>query len=115
MQNPVQTPIVPNVPTSMPQIPASQAQMPGPNAPANDSKKVILWFVIGLVIIFLVVGTIYFFLSKQQPTNTQAPTTQASPFPVAQQDLSSELNSINVDPSGVNNDFAAVDQDLQQL
>lgn len=107
--NPTQAPMTPNVPPA-PQIPV-------PDAPATGSNnKVILWFVIGLVIIVLVVGGIYLFLSRQQAVvpQTKITTTQASPSPAAQ-NLESDLNSINVNPAGTNSDFAAVDQDLKQL
>ncbi len=69
----------------------------------------------GLIIIVLLVGGVYCFLSRQQTAPTQAPITQVSPSPVAQQDLGSELNNINVDVAGATSDFTAVDQDLQQL
>lgn len=105
--------MTPNIPSPSAQPMAPQVQMP--DAPSSSSNKVILWFVIGLVIIVLAVGGTYFFLSRQQTAPTQAPTTQASPSPAAQENLESDLNNINVDAAGAASDFTAVDQDLQQL
>ena len=108
--NPAQAPMTPNVPPPMPDAPASSS-----NEQSSSSNKIILWFVVGLVIIVLVVGGIYFFLSRQQVAPTQAPITQVSPSPAAQENLESDLNNINVDVAGATSDFTAVDQDLQQL
>ncbi len=111
--NPAQTQVTVNVPAApQPAVP----QVPAPSASPNGSNKVILWFVIGLIIIILAVGGVYFFLSRQQAVAPQTITpSQTSPSPSPQANLENDLNNINVDASGTNNDFVAVDQDLQQL
>ncbi len=83
--------------------------------PDKGSNKVILWFVLGLIIIVLLVGGIYFFLSKQQPIGTGQPATIQAPSPSPQANLDSDLNSINVDAATASADFTSVDQDLKQL
>lgn len=97
---PVQTPVMPQVPISNP----------------SSSNKIVLWFVGGLVLVVLIVGGIYLFLSRQQavvPTKTQQPITQA-PTPTPQENLEGDLNSVNLD-TGTPGDFTSVDQDIQQL
>lgn len=111
--NPAQAPGIPNVSPPATQPAVSKVQMP--DIPSSSSNKVILWFIVGLVVIVLTVGGIYFFLNRQQAAPTQAPTTQASPSPAAQQNLESDLNNINVDIAGATSDFTAVDRDLQSL
>lgn len=107
--------MTPNVPPQEPQS-ATAPQIQMPSTSSNSSNKVILWFVIGLVVIVLVVGGVYFFLSrKQTAAPTKAPITQITPSPAAQQNLESDLDSINVDAAGTTGDFTAIDQDLQQL
>lgn len=91
---------------------ATPVQVP----PSKSGNKMVLLFVIGLIAIAVVVGGIYFFLSKQQEaadSQPQAVVTQ-TPVPVAEVDLESELNNIDVDAS-IDSDFSSVDQDLQQL
>lgn len=72
---------------------------------------------IGLVIIVLVVGGIYFFLSRQQATiQTLQPesTVQVTPKPQDTIDaLDRDLNALNIE--NADSDFASIDQDLQQL
>lgn len=93
-------------------------QVPIADTP-KESSKIILWFVAGLIIIALIVGGGYFYLSRQQitpvQTQNQTPVTVNSPSPSTQQSLEGDLNNINVDTSGADSDFVGVDQDLQQL
>lgn len=106
--------------------PSSLAPQPAvPQVPidntSKDSNKAIFMFIIGLVVIVLVIGGGYFFLSSQQTTpkvqtSDQPPVTPpGSPAPAAQQNLESEVDSINVDAGGADGDFSQVDQDIQQL
>lgn len=109
-----QTP-VPNTPPANPQPPVMPQPAPIP-APSNGSSKILVWFIIGLVLIVLLVGGIYLYLSRQQAiTSTTQPdsATQTTP-PATPATLEDELNSVNVDDTS-NNDFAPVDQDLNQL
>lgn len=86
----------------------------------GDSKKIILWLVVGLVVVMGLVGGIYFFLSQQQPTNSSMkPSEQvvvkATPKPPVDtvDALDRDLNAVNIASSEA--DFIPVDQDLQQL
>lgn len=110
-------PLQPSVANAAPVQP-STPQVPISNPPP-ESNKVILWLVIGLVAIVVVVGGIYFFLSKQQAntaqtTNVERPIVQASPKPSDTVDaLDKDLSALNVGTADA--DFSSVDQDLQQL
>ena len=93
-------------------------QLPVPNTPPisdSSSKKLILWLVIGLVIIIVLVGGIYLFLSRQQESalKPQVTTLQTS-VPTPQENLENDLSSIDVD-AGIDSDFSSLDQDLKQL
>lgn len=106
----------PNLTPTPPLTP--QAEVPGSSS--GDSKKIILLFVVGLVVIISLVGGIYLFLlSKQQETKTtgqvtQQPVIQATPKPEDTVDiLDQSLNDINAgSPEG---GFTSVDEDLEQL
>lgn len=104
--------------TPEPPVPVTpQAEVPASSS--GDSKKVILLFAVGLVVIISLVGGIYLFLSKQQETKTagqvtQQPTVQVTPKPEDTVDiLDQSLNDINAG-SG-DSDFTSVDEDLEQL
>lgn len=110
--NPI--PPQPNQPSPVPTQPPVQAA-----PPEKDSKKIIIFLVLGIALVILVVGGIYYFLSKQQPVpetplpeqTTNIPT---SPTLVSIKDaLDEELDSINVSAS--EGDFESVDQDLKTL
>lgn len=93
-------------PVSVPQPPII------PNAPAEESNKLIIWLVIGLVVIMAVVGGMYLVLNRQQTTSK--PTAVSKTIaPAAEENLESDLNAIDV--SSGENDFTSVDQDLKQL
>lgn len=107
----------PQVPTqNTPPAPAQPAVPQTPIVPTtggDESKKPILWLVIGIMLILALVGGIYLYLSRQQAkssTQTMVQTPQPSP----QDNLENDLNSINVE-SSPSSDFAPVDSDLQQL
>jgi flagellar basal body-associated protein FliL len=100
-----------NIPVTPPQGPTQPTgtftQQPAPT-PENSSKFVI-WIITGLVIIILVVGGIYLYLSNKQAVTTPSTT----PAPVVQENLEDELNAVEIgDPDA---DFTAIDQDLQNL
>ena len=98
--------------------PPQPVQQPVPQPtfsnPTNESNRMVLWLVIGLVIIIVVIGGIYIFLSKQQ---TAAPKEQTitSQTPAPQENLESDLNSIDVGNATDESDLAPIDQDIQQL
>lgn len=106
----------PNPVSANPVQPAApQAPIPAPSP--NGSNKAVLWFVMGLVIVVLLTGGIYLFLSKQQAkTADQAvrqPVVQNTPKPEDTIDaLDKDLSAVNAE---VNSDFASIDQDLRQL
>lgn len=71
----------------------------------------VLWLIAGLVVIVLVAGGIYLYLSPKQKVTPTKPTSTSSP--TSQENLENELNTVNVED--VENDFSSVDQDLQNL
>lgn len=77
----------------------------------SDNNKMIWWLVGGLVIIILVIVGVYFFLSNQQKASLE---TVPVSTPKAEEDLESEINSLDVD-STLEADFTPVDQDLNAL
>jgi uncharacterized protein HemX len=103
--NPTAAPVQPN--------PVQPAQ-PQPAAPEKGSNKMLMWFIIGIVVIVAAVGGFYLYSSRQQAvdSNKEAVSTQ-TPAPVVQENLDMELDSVNIDTA--DSDFAALDQDLQQL
>lgn len=106
----VNTPVT-NTPPPQPAVP----QTPTPAAPAGDSNKLIIWLVVGLVVIIVLVGGIYLFLSKQQAASqTLTPSPLTSQPPAPQENLENELNNIDVN-AGADSDFTSIDQDLQNL
>ncbi|MBI2338464.1 hypothetical protein HYU95_04760 [Candidatus Daviesbacteria bacterium] len=81
----------------------------------KESNKLIIWFVLGLVVIAVLVGGIYMFLSTQQAAipKPQAIVSQ-TPTPVVQEDLEGNLDGIDVGDE-IESDISALDRDLQQL
>lgn len=116
MENNNQTQQSPAVNTIPPQAPTTPQTPIAPEPPSGESNKMVLWLVIGLVVIVVLVGGIYFFLSKQQSTETgtKQPVVQVTPKPQDTVDaLDKDLNALNIESS--DSDFASIDQDLQQL
>lgn len=109
--NPQQAPM-PNTPPVNSVIP----QTPIPSAPAENSNKLILWLIIGLVVVAALVGGIYLFLSNQQAAPKPL-TSSPAPARSAQENLENGLDSIDVDSaaSSIESDFTQLDQDIQQL
>lgn len=102
---PAQVPPQPPVP----QVPVTE--------PTGDSKKMILWLVIGLMVVVALVGGIYFFLSSQQAGNTEQPVAEKKVVQTTPPDtmdaLERDLSALNIEDT--ENDFTSIDQDLQQL
>ncbi len=110
--NNTNTPPIPNA-----AAPKAPTVAPAPAIPVEtpkESNKLILWFVLGLMVIAVLVGGTYLFLSKQQAVDLKQQTLKTqTPAPVVQENLENDLNNISIDDGS--KDFAAVDQDLQQL
>lgn len=83
--------------------------------PEESSNKLVLCLVIGLVLIILVVGGVYMYLSRQQAVknSAQTPLSAGGTTPVAQENLENDLNVIDV--TNTDSDFVSIDKDLQQL
>ncbi len=103
----------PSVPSQAPIPNVSPIQKPvfkeNP-VPEQSSKKLVLWLVIGLVIIIVLVGGIYMYLSRQQAVSNKIIPT---PSPIVQGNLENDLNAIEV--ASPEADFTSLDQDIQQL
>lgn len=104
---PVQTP---------PQVPQANTPFIPESPKEGNSSKLILFLFIGLILIAIVVGGGYWYMSKGQ----QAPRAEVnqSPLPVVQQkaqeeSIDKQFNSIDIATDDA--DFAEVDQDLQGL
>ena len=108
-----------NTPSQAPESPKPPApQVPVSESSSGDSKKVIAWLIIGLVIVMALVGGIYFFLSMQQSGSTEQPApeqkvVQVTPPQDTTNALEKDLNTVNVE--NADSDFASIDQDLEQL
>lgn len=91
--------------------PATNIVQPAATQPASgNNNKMILWLVGGLAVVILVFGGIYFYLNSQKkPQIKPTPT----PSPQVQENLESELNSVEVD--NLDAEFSTVDQDLENL
>lgn len=90
-----------------------------PSQSGEGGNKMVVWLIVGLIIIILVVGGVYWYLNKQQkaslPTEeTTTQTSQSTPQPTSEStdSLNNDLNSVDV---GISTDFSAIDQDLQSL
>lgn len=101
-----------NQPTQQPAPATPPVGQPvsGGQPASGNNNKMILWLVGGLAVIILVFGLIYFYLSSQKkPQIKPTPT----PSPQAQENLESELNSVDV--NNLDTEFTTVDQDLENL
>ena len=109
---------VPGIPPAQPTITSTVP----PAQPSKEGNKIVIFLILGIVIILLIVGGLYFYLSTQQPkveTQISVPTQVAS-APSTQPSvanfrdaLDKELEAIKVDES--NADFNSIDADLQKL
>lgn len=107
MQPPASAPQAPEPQPAVPQVPVSEP-------PSGDSKKMILWLVIGLVVVIVVVGGIYFFLNQQTKNRAEQATEQPIVETTDTTDaLEKDLSTLNIEDA--ESDFAPIDQDLQQL
>lgn len=115
-------PVVPG-PTPAPQPTPQQPAIPQVPLPTQtgDSNKMILWFVLGVVIIAVLVGGIYFLLSKRQEKVSSQVTQQEEPVVQATPKVEDMVSALDKDLSDVNvetaleTDFNTIDQDLQGL
>ena len=113
------------VPPAQPVSPAQAVPPTQPVTPASQSaqtpegvNKMIIFLVVGVIVVILIVGGIYWMLSKQQastqPGNQQTSNTAPSkPLTNLKDALDQELDAINVSAS--EGDFQSVDQDLKSL
>lgn len=76
----------------------------------SNKKAGLVWIIVGLIILLVILGGTYFYLTQSPeqgtPTSTPKPLTQ-------QESMENELNSLGVESEG--NDFSDVDKDLQSL
>lgn len=107
----------PQMQAAPPQATAPQPQFvtPDPQTPKSeggDSKKMILYLVIGLLVVGGLVFGIYYFISNQQKT----PDTSQKSAPKQTESvdtLESDINAVGVDD--IDKEFSSVDSDLQSL
>lgn len=98
-QPPVQQPVVPTPPTIPPQT--------------KEGNKMALWLIGGLIAVILVVGLIYWYLSRgiskqeNQPVKTPPPVSREEPS------LEEDLNAIEV--GDIESELSDVDKDLESL
>lgn len=115
-------PVMPTIaqpsPVEGPKEPVQPLQAPASavsrQAPSSGNKTVLL-FIIGLVVVIAIAAGVYFILAGQQEKKpvVKEPVAVETPMPTSEPDLESGLNQINID-SG-EEDFTAVDTDLQGL
>lgn len=79
-------------------------------SPKSNESKMVLWLIGSLVLIILVVGGIYFYLTSQQKAQIQPTPTPAAKV---QENLENELNALDV--GDLDQEFSEVDKDLQGL
>lgn len=101
-------------PTQSAAAPNPQVMQPAPGGIEQSAKsnenKMMLWLILGLVVIILVVGGIYFYMSGQQKAQTQPTPTPAAKV---EENLENELNALDV--GDLDQEFSEVDKDLQGL
>lgn len=96
-----------------PQQPSAPQPQPNPAVVQSDAagnNKAIFWLIGGLILIILVVGGIYWYLSSKQTVQPAQPTVSKS---ATGDTFDQDLNSIDV--QAADSDFTSVDQDLQSL
>lgn len=101
-------------PVPQPQQPVVP-QQPVTNVVQESPKgNKMLWIIVGLVVVILVVGGVYWYMGQQKGASTK---TKASPKPTATTQsvdaLEKDLNSTSLDD--LDKEFSSVDTDLQGL
>ena len=102
-QTPVQAAPQPQFVTPDPQTPKSEG---------GDSKKMILYLVIGLLVIGGLVFGIYYYMSNQQKS-TDTSQKEAPKQAESVDTLETEIDAVSVDD--IDKEFSSVDSDLQSL
>ena len=88
---------------------------PTTTPPASKDNQMGLWLIIGVILVLVVVGGIYWFLSNQQAAQNSNLAPQVTMQPTTtERSLQEELNTINVQASG-SSDFQEVETDLSGL
>ncbi|MBI4039067.1 hypothetical protein HY384_03870 [Candidatus Daviesbacteria bacterium] len=109
-------PIEPAIQTNVKSNPQNPI-MPVTPTEGDSSNKMVLWLIGGVILIFLVVGVIYWYLSKQREANQ--PTFQPASVTIKPQPkdtvdaLDRDLSAL--EDSNLDSDFSSLDQDLQNL
>ena len=86
--------------------------VPPQPAPSGNSNNKMLWIIIGLVVVTVLVGGIYWYMiSQQKETTTAVP--KPTPTTESVDSLEKDLNSTSLDD--LDNEFSSLDSDLQQL
>lgn len=106
--NPPKTP----TPIPAPAVKPPPAAIQTPNLPNTNNSKLVLWLIVGLLVIISAVAGIYWYLSKQQAAKPQTPQS-SSQKTVVSENLDQDLNSIDI--QALDNDFKAIDADLESL
>ena len=78
--------------------------------PPTKSGNGIIWVIVAIVVVILVATGLYLYSNQK---NSATPVTTTNLQPAQQENLETEVNSIDV--KGVDTDFDAVDKDLQNL
>lgn len=101
-------------PQPAPVQPVQPAQPAAPQPVEEGSKKMGVWLIGGVVLILLIVGGIYLYMSRQQAKQSLQTETPPAATTAPQDNLENDLESVNVE-SPVDSEFTSVDQDLQNL
>ena len=89
--------------------PTPQLQNPVEIPPAKSGNGII-WIIVVIVVVILTGAGLYLYSNQK---NSATPVTTTNLQPAQQENLETEVNSIDV--KGVDTDFDAVDKDLQNL
>lgn len=92
--------------------PAAPAPVQPPQESSNNKKMIIL-LLGGLVIVGLLVGGIYWYLSTQQATKTIQPVTEVPKAEDTLDALDRDIQAVRIED--IEDDFTSVDSDLQNL
>ena len=87
----------------------------------QSSKKIILFLVVGIFILALVIGGVYYYLSSIQPAqnvvtqpSAAQPVAVSQPTPIKEVDpIDADLNALKID--SIDNSLAEVDQQLKSF